>query len=132
MSSIGSNAESRILAGLKVLEDRVKRVEEQGADTKIILLKLGHLSDEVAEVRRGVDKINSRVGKVETNHAQHETRIALMERFCHDQVKPALELITENRVQIATILAKWGAGGLGIGGGIGMIIFAVGKAAGWW
>ena len=132
MASIGSNAEDRILAGMSNLDTRLKALEQQGARTELILLRLDHLADELAEVKAGVDKINSRVGKVENGQGQHEVRVTVLETFCQDQVKPALGLVTDNRLAIAGMIAKYGAGGFGVVSGLGAIVFAVGKAAGWW
>jgi len=129
---LGTNAEDRLLAGMSNLETRLKRLEQQGGASEVILLKLDHLAEEIADVKRGVDKINSRVGKAETNLTQHETRVTVLETFCQDQVKPALSVITDNRIQIAGIIAKYGAGGLGIGGGIVGAVFMLGKGVGWW
>jgi len=129
---LGTNAEDRLLAGMSNLETRLKRLEQQGGASEVILLKLDHLAEEIADVKRGVDKINSRVGKAETNLTQHETRVTVLETFCQEQVKPALSVITDNRIQIAGIIAKYGAGGLGIGGGIVGAVFMLGKGVGWW
>ena len=90
------------------------------------------MSDEIAEVKRGIDKINNRVGKVEAGHGDHETRITVQETNWTERTKPALADVTANRIQIAGIVAKYGAGGLGIGGGIVGAVILVGKAAGWW
>ena len=130
--ALSSNEYDRLLTGIKALDTRLQRVEQQGGASDVILLKLEHLTEEIGEVRRGVDKINSRVGKVENGQGQHETRITVMEHFCQDQVKPALEILTDNRIQVAGIAAKYGAGGFGVISAIGAIVFAVGKAAGWW
>jgi len=126
--ALGTNAEGRLLTGISNLDGRLKRLEEQGGESgEVILLKLDHLATDIADVKRGVDKINDRVGKIETGQAQHETRVALLEIFCHERVKPALERVIDNRIQIAVMVAKYGAGGLGIGA-----VIMVGKAAGWW
>jgi len=130
--SLSSHAEDRLLSGIANLDGRLKRLEEQGQATAVILLKLEHLGEEIADVKAGVDKINSRVGKAEGSITQHETRVTVLETFCQEQVKPALNVITDNRIALATMIAKYGAGGLGIGGGLGMIAFVVGKGAGWW
>lgn len=129
---LGTNAEDRLLAGMSNLETRLKRLEQQGGASEVILLKLDHLAEEIADVKRGVDKINSRVGKAEGSLTQHETRVTVLETFCQEQVKPALSVITDNRIQIAGIIAKYGAGGLGIGGGIVGAVFMLGKGVGWW
>jgi len=131
MTPIGTNDADRLLAGINNLDTRLKRVEEQGNNTDIILLKLEHLADEVADVKKGIDKINNRVGRAEGSITQHETRVTVLETFCQEQVKPNLSLIQDNRVQIATMVAKYGAGGLGIGGGIGIALAIAGKALGW-
>jgi len=49
-----------------------------------------------------------------------------------DRTRPALDTITDNKIQIATIIAKYGAVGVGAGGGIGIGIAIVGKALGAW
>ena len=131
--AVSSSEYDRLLAGIKGLDTRLANVEQQGgASGEVILLKLDHVSDEIAEVKRGIDKINNRVGKVESGHGDHETRITVQETNWIERIKPALADVTANRIQIAGIVAKYGAGGLGIGGGIVGAVILVGKAAGWW
>ena len=132
MVAVSSNEYDRLLAGIRGLDTRLQQLETQGSTSDIILLKLEHLADEVQEVRRGVEKINSRVGKVEAGQTHHEVRMTVLETFCQERVKPALEIITDNRVAIAGILAKYGAIGVGAGGGFGVALAVVGKALGWW
>ena len=131
--ALSSSEYDRLLTGIKGLDSRMLKLEEQrGASGEVIVLMLDHLSDEIADVKAGVDKINNRVGKVEAGHGDHETRITVQETNWTERTKPALAEVTANRIQIAGIVAKYGAGGLGIGGGLGVAIVLVGKAAGWW
>ena len=83
------------------------------------------------DVSRRFDDVERKLDRVNGSVRQHETRIALLENFCKEQVKPALAQVVENRVQIATVLAKYAAGGLGLGAGLGTLIAIIAKAAGW-
>jgi hypothetical protein len=114
---------------------------EKAFNPDVLLLRLDHLAEEqasnrdqlakgIAELQRGVDRINSRVQKNTELAAYHETRIALMENFCKEQVKPALQLLADHRVQIAVMAAKYGAVGLGVGGGVGLVIWIISALTG--
>lgn len=121
---------NRLASGLRTVGERLDRIEKS-VNPDVILLKLDHLGEAIGDVQHAVDKINSRVAKNEVGVIQHETRIALMETFCQEQVKPALQVIMENRTQLAVIAAKYGAVGLGAGSGIGLVFLGIAKMAGW-
>lgn len=98
-------------------------------DVALLRQDIAHLRTEVTD---GFSRLETKVDLINGSVRQHETRLSLLEEFCRDRVKPALEQVVENRVQIATVLAKWGVGGLGAGGGLGIGVFLIGKATGWW
>ena len=126
--ALSSSEYDRLLTGIKGLDSRMLKLEKQrGASGEVVVLKLDHLAGVIDDVKAGVDKINSRVGKVEAGHGDHETRITVQETNWKERIKPALAAVTDNRIQIAVIVAKYGAGGLGIGA-----VILAGKAAGLW
>jgi len=98
-------------------------------DIALIRQDIAHLQ---ADMSTRFDKVEAQLGRMNGSVRQHETRISLLEEFCRERVKPALIQVVENRVQIATVIAKYAAGGLGIGGGVGIGVFLIGKATGWW
>lgn len=120
---------NRLTSGLRLVGDRLEKLE-RSLNPDVILLKLDHLQEAIEGVQKSVDKINSRVAKNETSVSHHETRIRMMEEFCQERVKPALEVIADNRTQIAVQAAKYGAGGLGIGGGIALILWIISLVTG--
>lgn len=130
--TLSSNEYDRLLTGIRGLDTRLQRLEKQGGSSDVILLKLDHMAGEIAGVKAGVDKINSRVNQAESTIVQHETRVTVLENFCQERVKPALEIVTDNRIAIAVIVAKYGAAGVGIGGGLGIALAIVGKLTGVW
>ena len=60
------------------------------------------------DVSRRFDDVERKLDRVNGSVRQHETRIALLENFCKEQVKPALAQVVENRVQIAEDWKKKG------------------------
>lgn len=98
-------------------------------DIALIRSDIQHLQ---AVVDQGFDKVEHKLDQMNGSVRQHETRLTLLENFCAERVKPALDQIVENRVQIATILAKYAAAGFGATGGLGIGVFLIGKATGWW
>jgi len=120
---------NRLASGLRLVGERLEKLE-RSLNPEVLMLKLDHLQEAIEGVQNSVDKINSRVAKNETAVGHHETRIKLMEEFCRERVKPALDIIADNKTQIAVIAAKYGAGGLGIGGGLGLVVWLLLKASG--
>jgi len=113
---------NRLASGLRLVGERLEKLE-RSLNPEVLMLKLDHLQEAIEGVQNSVDKINSRVAKNETAVGHHETRIKLMEEFCRER-------IADNKTQIAVIAAKYGAGGLGIGGGLGLVVWLLLKASG--
>ena len=53
------------------------------------------------------------------------------QRESQEELKPLVERVTQNRIDIASVVAKWGSIGIGGGTGIGLI-WMIGKSQGWW
>ena len=74
-----------------------------------------------------LEKIDDRLKELNGSVRNHEVRITVMETFCHDQVKPALDTLVNVRME----LARWSAFG-GVAGVIAAALFGLGKLVGWW
>jgi hypothetical protein len=114
--------DSRRQGALRQLGERISQLEQgRGGDHEVVLLKLDHLGETLEEVKTGVARINGRVEKQGNDLAIHNTRLTVLETFCQEQIKPALVHITDNRIQIATMLAKFGAMGAGGAGTVALL-----------
>ena len=82
--------------------------------------------DSLPRIERLVEKLNGTVGRNTAVLAEHDKRVTVLEKFCEQQVTPALRQIIDNRVDIAVMLAKIAAGGLSAGAGA----MLIGKAFG--
>jgi hypothetical protein len=80
-------------------------------------------------INRRLDKLNGNVEANQQRGMTHELRLALMEQFCQDQVKPILTLVQENKLELAVAIAKWGSLGIGSGGVIGLIVWLISQGA---
>ena len=91
---------------------------------ELLLMKLA-LKEEVGAVNIELRQLNNTV-------RQHETRITVLERFSDEQVRPIIQLANENRLELARVVAKYGSIGIGGGGGIGLVVWLIGKSQGVW
>jgi hypothetical protein len=82
--------------------------------------------DSLPRIERSLEKLNGTVRRNSDLLAEHDKRVFVLERFCDQQVSPALAQIIDNRVDIAVLLAKIAAGGLSVGAGA----MLIGKAFG--
>ena len=80
------------------------------------------------DIRTGFEAVNRRLDRMEAvqqvaaeQEARRETRLTVVERFCDEQVKPAIKQVTENRLELAKLAAVAFGGGFG-GGGLLVII----------
>jgi hypothetical protein len=89
-------------------------------DIQIISTRLQYLIDEVREIKVFISRVH-----------EIDRRLALVEQFCDREVKPALNRVDDNRMEIAKVAAG-GAGVATVGGTVAAIIIAIGKTAGWW
>ena len=91
---------------------------------ELLLMKLA-LKEEIGQVNFELRQLNNMV-------RQHETRITVLERFSDEQVRPIIVLANENRLELARVVAKYGSIGVGGGGGIGLVVWLIGKSQGAW
>jgi len=77
-----------------------------------------------------LDKLNGSVAKHARDLHSHDTRLSVIERLYDERIKPAIARTTDNRVNIAVMAAKYGALGVGAGGGITAVVLAALKLAG--
>jgi hypothetical protein len=73
--------------------------------------------DSLPRIEKSLEKLNGTVRRNSDLLAEHDKRVFVLERFCDQQVSPALAQIIDNRVDIAVLLAKIAAGGLSVGAG---------------
>lgn len=123
---------NRLVSGLRTLGERIDKLERIAVGSEIVLIKLDHVGQNVESIKTVVERIDGRVARNTEAIQQHNTRVTVLERFCNDQVKPALTQIMDNRVQIAVMLAKYAAVGAGGAAGIGGVIYLIGKGVGAW
>lgn len=91
------------------------------------------VKEDFARVNARLDTLSGYQREQNGAVAVHETRITVLETFCRDMVKPAVQQVTENRISTAVIAAKaaqYGGAGFGIGGGIAAVAMILAKAWG--
>ena len=92
------------------------------------------MADELSDLLAGqkyqtqkLEKIEATLLRMDGAVRSHEVRLTVLENFCGEQVKPALDKLVDLRID----MAKWAA----LGGSIGTVaavFFAVGKLLQWW
>jgi hypothetical protein len=97
-----------------------KQINELLAGQKVQTEQLMHLRSDVTELKEDCKTIGALV-------RNHEVRLTVLEKFCQEQVKPALEALINVRLE----LARWGAFG-GAAGGVAVVLYGLGKLIGWW
>lgn len=98
----------------------------------VLNTNIEHLTGEVGEVKQNGRETNALLRQLNGSVRQHETRITVLEHFCNEQVKPIIEIANENRLELATLVAKYGSIGIGGGGAIGFAAWLIGKSQGAW
>lgn len=130
----------QLASGLRAIGERLDKMEK-AFNPDVLTYQLKHLTEQQAEnyqrlagaigdVQTAVDKINSRVATNASAVATADKRLTLLETFCTEQVKPALSTVADQKTQIAVMAAKYGAIGLGAGGGVGLIIWVLSALTG--
>lgn len=95
------------------------------AELQRIILRLeGVTKDGFTDIKVCLRSLDSRMASL-------ETRVTVLETLYAEQIKPIISQVANNRVELAKLAVKFGGGGLGIGSGI-ALVFAIGKAQGWW
>jgi len=98
----------------------------------VLQKSMDHLADEIADVKETGKTTNDLLRQINGNVRQHETRITVLEHFCDEQVKPIITIANENKMELATVVAKYGSISIGGGGAVGLIIWLIGKSQGVW